>query len=70
MGIPGRGVALQARRALRLEVFNPLTGELIVDRTLHAGDRVTLPQGPGAYMCQGVFLTQSANGQHGGLERS
>jgi len=55
MGILGGGVTLQARRPLRLQVFNPLTGEEVSHVALIAGDRFTLPQGPGAYICKGTF---------------
>ena len=56
MGILGGGVTLQARHPVRFQVFNPLTGAVVSNQTLDAGDRFTLPQGPGAYICKGVFL--------------
>ncbi len=56
MGILGGGVTLQARRPVRFQVFNPLTGAVVSSLTLSAGNRFTLPQGPGAYICRGVFL--------------
>ncbi|MHB8970124.1 MAG: glycoside hydrolase family 5 protein [Pirellulaceae bacterium] len=58
MGILGRGVTLQARRAVRFQVFHPLTGEVVSHLTLNAGERFTLPQGPGAYICKGTFLSE------------
>ena len=56
MGILRGGVILQARRPMRFQVFNPLTGAVVSNHTLGTGDRFTLPQGPGAYLCRGVFL--------------
>jgi hypothetical protein len=56
MGILGGGVTLQARRPVRFQVFNPLTGAVVSNQTLNAGDRFTLPQGPGAYICKGRML--------------
>ena len=56
MGILGGGVTLQARRPLRFQVFNPLTGAVVSNLTLGAGERFTLPQGPGAYICKGSLL--------------
>jgi len=56
MGILGGGVTLQARRPVRLQVLNPLTGEVVSDHTLKAGERLVLPQGPGAYILKGTFL--------------
>jgi hypothetical protein len=50
MGILPGGVKLEARRDLRFEVFNPLTGASITNRTLNAGKAFTLLQGPGAYI--------------------
>ncbi len=59
MGILSHGVTLQARRPVRFQVFNPLTGAVVSDLTLKAGNRFTLPQGPGAYICRGTFLDLS-----------
>jgi len=56
MGILGGGVTLQARRPVRFQVFNPLTGEVVSNLTLNAGSQVTLPQGPGAWILKGNFL--------------
>jgi hypothetical protein len=38
MGILGRRVTLQARRAVRFLVFHPLTGEMVSHLTLNAGE--------------------------------
>jgi hypothetical protein len=56
MGVLGGGVTLQARRPLRFQVLNPLTAAVVSDLTLDAGNRFTLPQGPGAYIIKGSFL--------------
>jgi hypothetical protein len=37
-------------------VFHPLTGEVVADLQPKAGQRFTLPQGPGAYVCKGSFV--------------
>jgi hypothetical protein len=56
MGILGGGVPLQARRPVRFQVFNPLTGEDVENLTLNIASQVTLPQGPGAWILKGSFL--------------
>jgi hypothetical protein len=65
MGILGSGVALQARRPLRLQAINPLTGAAVTNQNLKAGDRFTLPQGPGAYICKGTILDGSPHAADG-----
>jgi hypothetical protein len=55
MGILEGGVVLQARRPVELQVFNPLTGLVVTELTLGAGDQFTLPRGPGAYILKGRF---------------
>jgi len=60
MGILGGGVTLQARRPVRFQVFNPLTGEVVSNLTLNVGSQVTLPQGPGAWILKGSFLDVNA----------
>lgn len=55
MGILGGGVTIEARRDVRAEVFNPLTGAVVTNLTLNAGKRFTLPLGPGAYIIKGIF---------------
>jgi hypothetical protein len=54
MGILGGGVTFQARRPVHFQVLNPLTGKVVSNRRLGPGDRFTLSQGPGAYLCQGI----------------
>ena len=56
MGILSSGVTLEARRPVRFQVFNPLTGEVFSNPTMNARDKVTLPQGPGAWILRGNFL--------------
>ena len=53
MGILRDGVTLEARRPLRFQVLNPLTGVAVSNLTLAAGERFALPQGPGAYLLKG-----------------
>ena len=60
MGIRAGGITLQARRAVRFQVFNPLTGETVLGATLDGGNQVTLPQGPGAWIFKGSFLIEKA----------
>lgn len=56
MGLLAGGVTLQARRPLRFQVCDPLTGVVVSNLTLRGGERCTLPQGPGAYLLKGTFL--------------
>jgi hypothetical protein len=56
MGILGGGLTLQARRPVRFQVFNPLTGAVVSNITMNTGNTITLPQGPGAYILKGNFL--------------
>jgi Big-like domain-containing protein len=56
MGILGGGVTLQARRPVRFQVFNPLTGVVVSNLTMNTGSLITLPQGPGAYILKGNLL--------------
>src|SRR5688572_10876920 len=55
MGILGGGVTLQARRPVKFQVFNPLTGAVVSTHNLNAGNSITLSQGPGAYILKGSF---------------
>jgi hypothetical protein len=56
MGILAGGVTLEARRPVQFQVFNPLSGEVVSNLTLNAGNRFTLPPGPGACILKGTFL--------------
>jgi hypothetical protein len=60
MGILGGGVTLEARRAVRFEVLNPLTGAVVTNLALNAGKTFTLPQGPGAYVVKGELKWSTA----------
>ena len=53
MGILDGGVTLEARRAARCQVFNPLTGGVFTNLTLTAKQRFTLPPGPRAFIIRG-----------------
>jgi len=55
MGILSGGVTLQARRAVKFQVFNPLTGAVVSNVTMNVSNSITLPQGPGAYILKGSF---------------
>ncbi len=55
MGILGGGITLEARRDLWVDVRNPLTERVVTNVTMLAGKRLTLPQGPGAYLLKGHF---------------
>ena len=55
MGILGGGVVLQARRPLQFQMLNPLTGTTVSNFTVAAGHRISLPQGPGAFILKGRF---------------
>lgn len=56
IGILSGGLTLQARRSLRCDVYNPLTGTDVQNLTLKAGQQFALPQGPGAYIIKGAAL--------------
>jgi len=56
MGIHVNGLTLAARRAMQCEVFNPLTGEVVLSLRLKAEERFTLERGPGAYLIAGKAL--------------
>ena len=60
MGILENGVTLEARRSLRFQVFNPLTGVTISNLTMTTNQRLPLPQGPGAYILKGRVLEATA----------
>jgi hypothetical protein len=53
VGLRPGGLQLQARENLRIEVIHPLTGEVIRTAALRPGERLTLGQGPGAYLVLG-----------------
>lgn len=55
MGIRQDGVWLQARVPLRMKVFDPLSGQSVLETRLRVGERLHLPVGPGAYVCRGTL---------------
>lgn len=54
-GILKDGLTLQARRAVRFTVFNPLTGQEVNRFVMKAGGRCRLLPGPGVYLFKGRF---------------
>ncbi|MEP0843167.1 MAG: hypothetical protein HRF43_10725 [Phycisphaerae bacterium] len=54
IGIQG-GLEIEARRPMQFAAYHPLTGAVVAGHALSAGQRVTLPTGPGAYILKGVF---------------
>ncbi len=56
MGILGGGLTLEARRPVSFQAINPLTGAVVYNFAINTGNRVTLQQGPGAYIIKGTFL--------------
>jgi hypothetical protein len=58
MGILRGGMTLEARRAIQFQGFNPLSGVAVTNLSLNAGDRFTLPQGPGAYILNGTVQSR------------
>ena len=55
MGIRQDGVWLQARVPLHMKVFDPLSGQAVLEARLRADERLHLPIGPGAYVCRGTL---------------
>lgn len=53
IGIRSGGLQLEARENVRFQVYHPLTGERLLSATKLAGERLTLPQGPGALLVLG-----------------
>ncbi len=53
IGIEAGGLVLEARKPLRVRAFDPLTGKQVLSQICRALQRVTLPQGPGAYLLLG-----------------
>ncbi|HOY59019.1 MAG TPA: hypothetical protein PK640_12925, partial [Verrucomicrobiota bacterium] len=63
MGILEGGLTLEARRPLRFQVFNPLTGVVITNAAIATGERCALLQGPRAYILKGTFQARRNGGQ-------
>jgi hypothetical protein len=55
MGILDGGVQLEARRAMQVEAWHPLTGESVTNLTLKKGEKLVLERGAGAYILKGRF---------------
>jgi hypothetical protein len=53
IGIRPGGLEVQARRALEFTAHDPLTGKSLKSATMQAGERLTLPPGPGALLILG-----------------
>lgn len=53
IGVQKEGVRFAARRPLKLQVYTPLTAEIVTNLNLTAGAGFKLPQGPGAYIIRG-----------------
>jgi hypothetical protein len=60
MGILPDGLSLQARQPIQFQVFNPLTGEVFLDKKLVAKERFTLPPGSGAWLIKGRLLADNS----------
>ena len=56
IGIRAGGLELQARRGLAFTAHDPLTGDAVKKGKLQAGEKVTLPAGPGALIVLGEML--------------
>lgn len=55
MGILPGGVVLEARRAMELTVYNPLSGNAVLESRLEKGEQFHLAQGAGANVIRGRF---------------
>ena len=53
IGIGRGGLVLEAREALEFSAHDPLTGDVLKAATMGAGERLTLPRGPGALLITG-----------------
>lgn len=56
IGIRPEGLRLKARQHVRVRVHHPVTGETVLRAERRAGEMLTLPQGPGAYVVLGETL--------------
>jgi hypothetical protein len=55
VGILAGGVQLQARQNMTIQVFNPLTGDVVHESTPSASQTFTLAQGPQTYLIKGRY---------------
>jgi hypothetical protein len=53
IGIRPGGLQLEFERPVHLRVCDPLTGDPLMEGDKQAGERFTLPQGPGAWILLG-----------------
>lgn len=58
LGIRENGLQLQAREDVRFEVFDPLTGKVLLTAEMKAGEQLRLPQGPGGLIIRGRIREQ------------
>lgn len=57
VGIQRNGVTLESKEALSMEVFDPVSGEIVLTKDVAPGERITLPEGTGAYLIRGRLRT-------------
>lgn len=55
IAVQSGGVQLAAKQHMSMQVFNPLTGEVVSESTPSANAQFTIPQGPGAYIIKGRY---------------
>lgn len=53
IGILKGGVTFEARKAVKLRVYHPLSGVVVTNVNVGTGTKFWLPQGPGAYVIRG-----------------
>jgi len=63
IGIREDGLELQARQALSFTAYDPLTGNELKSATMHSGEKLKLPPGPGALLILGHILPLDADKQ-------
>jgi hypothetical protein len=54
IGIQSGGLTLVARQDAEFATYHPLTGELLVQKSLQKSESITLPEGPGALLLIGT----------------
>ena len=59
IGIKPDGLQVEARVPVRFHVYDPLSGKELTTASLKPGERIRLPQGPGALIIRGQFLGDS-----------
>jgi hypothetical protein len=63
IGIRDQGLTLQARHAMDIETFDPLTGQMLRSASLNRDDKITLAQGAGAWIIVGRQLPEASESQ-------